>query len=395
MLVVIETHPIQYHAPVWRQVQQAHGIPVTAIYGSDFSVAGALDPEFKVRVAWDVDLLSGYQSVFLSRVGEGGAQQVSAVRPSGLAAVLRRLSPAAVLLTGYSPFFHQAAALAGLACGCPLLFRGEANDQAGSRSMLKAYLRSVLLRFHYRTIDAFLYVGRRAKEHYLNHGCPDDRLFFSPYAVSADPHLPYLHEGSAAERLRTRAELGVPEGSSVLLYSGKLYEAKGCSVLLEALRALPEDVRKRVFMVFVGDGELRLTLEKAAQAILPSQVHFAGFQNQSSLGRYLLAADLFVLPSFSETWGLVVNEAMLYGRPCVVTNRVGCGPDLVDPGLTGEICEARSAPSLAAALRRGLQLAERVGVAAACKRKVAEYSIEAAARGTAAAYQFVQKTKNT
>ena len=71
-LVVVETHPVQYHAPVYRELGRL-GVPVTAIYGSDFSVAGYTDPEFQTHFAWDTDLLSGYRSVFVSRVAAGGA----------------------------------------------------------------------------------------------------------------------------------------------------------------------------------------------------------------------------------------------------------------------------------------------------------------------------------
>src|SRR2546425_4757453 len=67
-LVVIETHPVQYRTPVYRTLQQRYGVPVTVIYGSDFSVAGYHDCEFGNTFAWDGDLLSGYRSVFLSRV---------------------------------------------------------------------------------------------------------------------------------------------------------------------------------------------------------------------------------------------------------------------------------------------------------------------------------------
>ncbi|MBV9134363.1 MAG: glycosyltransferase, partial [Chloroflexi bacterium] len=72
MLAVIETHPIQYHAPVYRALQRDFGIPVTAVYGSDFSVIGYRDAEFATTFAWDTDLLSGYAARFLSRVSDGG-----------------------------------------------------------------------------------------------------------------------------------------------------------------------------------------------------------------------------------------------------------------------------------------------------------------------------------
>src|SRR4029079_8769232 len=97
------THPIQYHAPVYRALQQQFNVPVTAIYGSDFSVAGYRDAQFGATFSWDTDLLSGYSSVFLSRVATGGSQQFTNVKSTGLAARLAELRPAAALIGGYSP----------------------------------------------------------------------------------------------------------------------------------------------------------------------------------------------------------------------------------------------------------------------------------------------------
>src|SRR5271169_3651044 len=84
-LVVIESHPVQYHAPVYRLVQEAHGIPVTVIYGSDFSVAGYRDKEFDASFSWDVDLTAGNDVRFISRVNEGGASSFDKVSSRGLA----------------------------------------------------------------------------------------------------------------------------------------------------------------------------------------------------------------------------------------------------------------------------------------------------------------------
>ena len=67
MLMIIETHPIQYHAPLWRYLNQALEIQVTVVYGSDFSVEGYRDKEFGISIAWDADLLEGYKSIFLSK----------------------------------------------------------------------------------------------------------------------------------------------------------------------------------------------------------------------------------------------------------------------------------------------------------------------------------------
>src|ERR1035441_2886345 len=99
-LAVIETHPVQYNAPVYRELQRNWGIPVTAIYGSDFSVAGYRDREFGATFAWDTDLLSGYSSRFLDRVVDGGAVSDTEVSAHGLRDALRRAKPNAVMVLG-------------------------------------------------------------------------------------------------------------------------------------------------------------------------------------------------------------------------------------------------------------------------------------------------------
>ena len=116
------------------------------------------------------------------------------------------------------------------------------------------------------------------------------------------------------------------------------------------------------------------------------EVKFAGFQNQTRLSPYFHAADLLVLPSrASETWGLVVNEALMHGLSAVVSDRVGCGPDLVVPGLTGEVFPSDSIAGLAAALRRAISRRGQADVREACRERAARFSVHAAAVGIAAA----------
>ncbi len=124
-LVVVETHPIQYHAPVYRILQQSLAIPVTAIYGSDFSVMGYRDPEFGTAFAWDCDLLSGYTSLFLSRVRAAGARTAAEVSAHGLGKLLQDVAPSAILLVGYSPRFHQVACYHSWRSGRPMIFRAR------------------------------------------------------------------------------------------------------------------------------------------------------------------------------------------------------------------------------------------------------------------------------
>ncbi|MBE2223377.1 MAG: glycosyltransferase family 4 protein, partial [Anaerolineae bacterium] len=115
-------------------------------------------------------------------------------------------------------------------------------------------------------------------------------------------------------------------------------------------------------------------------------------QNQSALSPYYHAADLLVLPSrYSETWGLVVNEALHHGLPCVVSDRVGCAPDLIDCGNTGEIFPHDDAEQLAAGIMRASEWIGTMCVRDTCREKVKKYTVEYAAVGIASAFDYCSK----
>ena len=97
-----------------------------------------------------------------------------------------------------------------------------------------------------------------------------------------------------------------------------------------------------------------------------------------------------MLPSLhSETWGLVVNESLHHGLPCVVSEAVGCAPDLIEAGVTGEIAVTGSVASLVSAISRALALIGRPEIRETCREKVSGYTVEKAAEGIAKAYWAV------
>jgi glycosyltransferase involved in cell wall biosynthesis len=298
-----------------------------------------------------------------------------------------------VLLVGYGLPFHQHAFFQAWRSGYPLLFRGETTDHAQNRSCFKSSLRTRVLRWFYARCARLLYVGQRSRDHYLRLDCPPEKLVFSPYCVSTEP---FECGETARQQLRSAARetLGIRPESRVLLFSGKLSARKGPDLLLQAVKHLPRSHRDQMVVLYLGDGELRMDLEALAHCDPSVDVRFLGFQNQRQISRYFHAADLLVLPSVhSETWGLVVNEALHHGLPAVVSEGVGSGPDLIEPGVTGEICEVGSTTSLAASLVRGLSLAGREEGRAACRSKIACYTVDKAAEGLAAAFEAVATSR--
>jgi glycosyltransferase involved in cell wall biosynthesis len=389
-LAVIETHPIQYHAPVYRELQAVHDITVTAIYGSNFSVAGYADQEFDTSFAWDTDLLSGYSHRFLATVEKGGGRNAASVSARGLREALMDLQPRAVLLTGYSPRFYRVAFRIALTLGVPVLFRAETTDHARKRGVFKRWFRDNALRHAYKKCSALLYVGEHSRMHYERLGVVPNKLIFSPYCVDTSAFQTNEADREGMREVR-REELEIADNEFVILFSGKLVERKDPLRIIEAARLLKDEAKPVI--VFVGSGELRDDLGLAASIDSPVDVRFVGFQNQRALSPFYHAADCLVLPSVhDETWGLVVNEGLAHGLPCVVSDAVGCALDLIRDGATGAIFEAGNADDLAVALRRVLPLLNNAAVRTRCREIVEDYSVKVAARGIAAAFQQVTRS---
>ena len=151
--------------------------------------------------------------------------------------------------------------------------------------------------------------------------------------------------------------------------------------VLEAFRRARQ--RVNCSLLIVGSGELEGAIrEEIARRDIPD-VALAGFLSQSELPRAFACADAFVLFSrYNETWGLVVNEAMNFGLPVLVSDKVGSGTDLVEDGRNGYVIAAEDIESLSA---RMVQIAEDSKLRERFGRRsleiIEDWNVEAAAQG--------------
>ena len=185
-------------------------------------------------------------------------------------------------------------------------------------------------------------------------------------------------------------KLGLTRDDVTLLFVGKFIEVKRAHDILRALRIL-QNQGLTVSAVYVGDGPLRSSLTTEAERSGVS-AHFVGFKNQSELPVYYALADALVLPSKSETWGLVVNEAMATGTPAIVSDAVGCRPDLIVEGETGYSYPVGDVATLASAVEQLIaDRSEGHDFASSARNLIDCYSVEAAAKGVVeAAHAVVQ-----
>jgi glycosyltransferase involved in cell wall biosynthesis len=383
-VAVLATHPIQYQAPLWRSLALRPELKLHVFFGSDISVRGYRDEGFGVKVQWDVPLLAGYEHTFLSQ--DLALRRISFWEPraKNLRKHLHVFSPDVVLLTAYNSVFWIRAVLQARLLGLPIVLRHEASDAASSRSSCKAFVRDLALRGFYSQIARFAAIGTEARQHLGRLGIPADRIGWAPYCVDSVQVEAQVGQW-LPRRDELRAKLGIGAGDVALIFSGKLIPKKQPLLILDAIEGLSPSRRQRIHLIVMGDGELRADVERKGRQVLGARFHQAGFVNQSEMGQWYAVADCLVLPSkkgAGETWGLVVNEALQFGLPAVVSDGVGCHPDLVGPA-TGRVFRSGSADDLARALSETMSslLGNRAATAAACRERVGLFSLGMAERG--------------
>lgn len=331
LLLVVESHPVQYRAPLYSLVNKLCPGKIHVVYGSDFSLRGGHDPGFNAPVTWDEDLLAGYPSTVLDKTLTRAPRGWNGVSSRGLASLIIQLRPSALLLTSLNYRFDYVAYLTALLFSIPVWIRCETQDEAFIRSGFKSILRTIYYRLLYLGLQRAFPIGVLNRRHWLKHGLRSTQLSDIPYCTpNRVAHLAFQERSS--RRIQLRSQLGISSTHIIVAFFGKLIPKKDPALLFQAASYLSEDLLSRLAFVFVGSGELQAELSEMAHSLYLQHgviSSFPGFVNQSALVDWYLASDIVVLPSrrAGETWGLVVNEALQAGCSVVVSEAVGCAAD--------------------------------------------------------------------
>jgi glycosyltransferase involved in cell wall biosynthesis len=335
-LAIITTHPIQYYAPVFKLLAGQIDIKVFYTWGGE--AQEKFDPGFGKTISWDIPLLDGYSYEWVKNTStHPGSHHFKGIVNPGLISQIKSWEADAVLVYGWAYDSHLKA-MRHFKNKMPVYFRGD-STLLDAKPGAKQLLRTIFLRWVYGHIDHAFYVGSDNGAYFKKYGMKDKQLTFAPHAIDNDRFA--AERGEEASKIRS--DLGIKPTDILILFAGKFEEKKSPDLLLDAFLTLNIP---NTHLLFVGNGILETALKTTAGK--NSNVHFINFQNQLAMPAIYQACNLFCLPSQGpgETWGLAVNEAMAAGKPVLVSNKCGCAADLVNPGITGEICEAGNVSSL-------------------------------------------------
>jgi glycosyltransferase involved in cell wall biosynthesis len=347
-VLAIATHPVQYAAPIFRLMAQHPQLDFQVAYCSMRGAEAAHDPEFGRSVKWDVPLLDGYAWTHVPNHGSGTASFLGLNNP-GLWNLIRQGRFDAVLCyTGYPHATFWISLFAARAARTAFLFGTDTVTLTPlDGRMWKRPVKRVAWPLLFRLADQVIVPSSGTRDLMLSLGIPEQRITLTPYVVENDW---WIAQSADVNRTAVREAWKASADNLVVLFCAKLQPWKRP---IDLLRAFAEANLSQAVLVFAGEGPLRSELESEAASLgIAKHVRFLGFVNQTQLPSIYTAADLLVLPSEYDAFGVVVNEAMLCGCPVIASDRVGAGRDLIQNGRTGFVYPCGDQRRLAALLRR-------------------------------------------
>jgi glycosyltransferase involved in cell wall biosynthesis len=297
---------------------------------------------------------------------------------------LRRAQPDAVLCGGYSYVAAWQAAFWAKRHKVPLLLWSEST----ALDMRRRHRAVEFIKRRFRTrCQAFVAAGKASRDYLLELGAPSSSIFIAPDAVDVRFFAAAAEKARQQEReIRLRDHLPL----RYFLFAGRLVKEKGVFELLDAYAKLEESLRSRIGLVFVGDGPARQELANRATGIQPGMVWFCGWVHREQIPEIYALAEGLVFPTYSDTWGLVVNEGMACALPIVASQVAGCVPDLLEDGWNGFAVRPREVEGLVRAMQvlsNDPESARRMG--SRSFQRIQDYTPEACAAGIVQALKVV------
>ena len=325
-------------------------LDISTVYCRLRGAQAGVDPEFGAKIQWDIPLLDGYPWVEIPNKGTDSEGFWGLYNPGLWKFVRGGKFDAVFCLTGYIRASFWITYLASKLSRSAFIFGTDATTLTPlDLRMWKRPLKRFFWPFLYRLASQVIAPSSGTYDLLRSLGIPEEKIALIPYVVDND----WWHARSAeVDRTAVRAAWAAGPDTAVVLFCAKLQPWKRPLDLVQAFAKA--DVSNSLLLL-AGDGPLKEELQvEAARLGISDRVRFPGFVNQTQLPALYTGADVMVLPSQYDAFGVVVNEALLCGCPVIVSNNVGAGRDLIAPVDPSFIYQCGDVDALSTLLRRVL-----------------------------------------
>lgn len=332
-ILVIDLEPTPYKTDLWNAFSDSKNYDIFVVYTE--------------KKNWSPDGGHNYLKWPESRHGNAILEGL------GVSGVLRSALFVANKICGYradliyiAGYVHFPAVIA-LVCSIFLgkrfvMHADEFNNSRpqGQLNLIKWCLRETLRKLVFTRGDAVLVCGRRGRETALDAGCNAEKILEFPYVVDVE-----RLKADVPEVVATQCVADLAEGTTVLFFSGRMIPRKGLSTLLAALSGTP--LGKDWVLWIEGEGpELSRYMELAQELCILDRCRFLSFCQYDVHSWLIRSADIVIVPSLVDTWGIVVDEGIQLGKAVISSDATGSGYDRIQNGHNGFLFPAGDVESL-------------------------------------------------
>ena len=353
-VALLEYSPSWHHPELYKQLASHRNLDLMVYFCSRSALNGQLLSEaFDAKgMSWGENLLQGYDFKFLKNYPLGQPKihktRLFTYFNPEIWSEIRKGKYDAIVVSMWNDITPWLAVVSAKLSREKVLFIGDSTvlTEAGKPLWLRLIKKVILGKLLFPMGSGFLFRDEVNRQFFQQYGVPDERLFFYPYSVDYELyHAQYQILKNEKESIRQ--ELGLGKDALVVLFVGRLCKEKRPLDLIKAFEKI--NIKDKT-LIFVGGGVLADELNNYVDEKRIHTVRFTGFKPRAEILRFYLSADIFVLPSGLEPHGLVVNEAMCFGLPIIVSDQVGAAGDLVKHGENGFVYDCGDISQLAGCL---------------------------------------------
>lgn len=240
---------------------------------------------------------------------------------------IKTYKPNVVNINGFFTWYHIATFIYCKLNGIKIVLSNDSTAGDNPTIWWKSLLKSLSVKLS----DGYYCFGQKAEEYLLNLGGNAQKTISKRAAVVDNDWIKASFEQHLPQKQALKNEWGI-ETEYNFIYVGRFIEFKNLPFLVEAFSQINNN---NWGLIFVGDGEEKLKIEKKITELNVKNIHFLGSKIWQEIPKFLTLGNVLVLPSKSEPWGLVLNEAMVCGLPIIVSDNCGSAIDLVEQGKNG------------------------------------------------------------
>jgi glycosyltransferase involved in cell wall biosynthesis len=339
VISIFVSHPTQYHAPIFRELSKNENLIINIYYFYKHGSVRSYDNDFKKSFKWDGSLLKYYKYEFI-------VEQKSNIKIINILQSLSKIKKCitnsdAVLVFGWNNFFYLSIIFYAYISSKILILLAE-NNLLKKKNFLIKKIKRIIIYFFLKFFDYFLSIGTNNKNYYLYHGVNKNKIYQTFYTVDTDFFKNFNSNFAFSKEINKK--FFIKKKNFIFIWVGKFIERKNPTEVIKAIQFLKNN---NFHLFMIGSGPLLNSCRQYIKDHSINNIHIVGFKNQNQLKKFYSISNCLVLSSKYETWGLVLNEAMSSGLPCIATKSSGAVHDLIRHGSNGYIYNSGSVEQLA------------------------------------------------